>query len=130
MTCGREASDVCHLAPGDEPARDTGRQAEQLAQPLHRDVFDDGRARARRVEASVLIPDRREPVGSDRRRVRAAHHEPEKASARHPGDARLGYLDEISDEFQRLDARLGQRTAECRQELVPRRTRGEVAFRE
>ena len=67
---GRERGDVRHLAAGDERERRMRRQAEQIAQPAAGDLLDDGRRRAGDVEAGVLIPRRREPVGGERRRER------------------------------------------------------------
>ena len=92
-----EAGDVGHLATGDECERRALRQPEQRRQPASRDLLDGGR-RGRRVgQARVLIPGGSEPVGGDRGRVGAAHHEAEEARRVDRGEPRLRLGGELGD---------------------------------
>ena len=53
---GREPGRVCHLGAGDEADRPLTRQAEQVEDPLARDLLDDRRRRSSDVQARVLVP--------------------------------------------------------------------------
>ena len=91
--------------PVTNPAGHAVGQAEQLAQPGERHLLHHRRARPGGDEARVLVPGRRQPVGRERRRQRAADHEAEVASARHRDDARLRPGDQLRDDLRRLAAR-------------------------
>ena len=108
----RQGRHVRHLAAGHEAGRDAVGQPEQLPQPLERDLLDDAGTRRRSDQAGVLIPGRREPVGGDGSRQRAADDEAEEAARRHRHDPRLGRLDQLGDDLRRVRRVLGQRAAE------------------
>jgi hypothetical protein len=70
---------VRHLATGDEGERGGRGDAEELLEPLARDLLDDGRRRASRDEPGVLVPGGSEPVRGERGRDSAADDEAEVA---------------------------------------------------
>ena len=93
-------------------------QAEQLDQPRAGDLLDHGGRRAADVEAGVLVPGGRKPVGSERGRHRPADHEPEVAPARLGDEAGLGRVRELLEDDARVGRPLGQRAAQCLPQLV------------
>ena len=89
-----------------------GREAEEVEQPLARELLDAGHARRDRVQGGVLVPRRHEPVGGERDGLRAADHpavEPGRSDRDEPG---LRALREARDHLGRRLAVLGQLSAE------------------
>ena len=118
VACRGEAGEVRHLAAGDEAVGDGRRQAEQLDEPGARNFLDHRRARPADVEAGVLVPRRREPVGAERRGHRPADHEAEVAPAGHPDDARLRGGGQLADDALGVARPLGQRPAQRGAQLL------------
>ena len=99
------------LAPAGSPSRSISQRAGHLL---------DDRCRGRHdVQAGVLIPRRGEPFGGDRRRQRAAGHEPEVARTRGGHEAWLGGARERVDDVRRID-RIGRQRAAERRRAAPR----------
>ena len=78
------------VAPVVNPHDVPGRQAEQLDQPACCDLLGDRRGRREHVQAGVLVPGAREPVGRQGRRLAAADDEPEVARPGAGDDAPIG----------------------------------------
>ncbi len=87
---GGERGEVGHGRAGHEPDARRRGQVEQLDEPGGGDLFGDGRCRRQHVQAGVLVPGARQPVGPDRRRDAAADDEPEITRAGASDEARLG----------------------------------------
>ena len=83
VTGCRHGREVGHRRAADEPDRRPARETEQVHQPVGDDLLDDGSRRRPEIEPDVLVPDRGEPVGGERRRHRSADHEPEVARPAH-----------------------------------------------
>ena len=113
-----ERGDVRHLAAGHERDRDVRGSPSSSASQRAADLLDDGRGGAAGVEAGVLVPDRGEPVGGDRRGHGAADHEAEVAAGRDADDAGRRVLDERRENRARVHALLRQRPAERADELL------------
>jgi hypothetical protein len=126
----REPGDVRHLRACDEADRRLRRQAEQLDEPLPRDLLDNRGGRAADVEAGVLVPGRGEPVGRERGRQRAADHEAEVAAAPHRDDSGLGAGGQVVEHLLRIERLLGQRPAERLSELLRGHVRKDGALAE
>ena len=118
----RKRSRVRALGAGDEPARDTVGQAEQLDEPPRGDLLDGCGSRRGDDREAVLIPRGREPVRRHRRRQRASDHETEIASGLRSDDARLGSRDKLRDDLRIGDPVVGEGAAECFPQLLDRRT--------
>ena len=86
---GRDPGEVGHRRAGDEADAAAGRQAEQVEEPGGRDLLDGGRGRGDLAQDRVLVPRADQPVGSERRRLGAADHEPEEAARRHRHQSRV-----------------------------------------
>ena len=93
MARGRERREVGHRRAGDEPDARPGRQPEQLDEPGAGDLLGDRGGRRERVQAGVLVPRARQPVGGQggrqaahRRRTRssAGRHSPRALGPRQP----------------------------------------------
>ena len=93
----RERGHAAHLRAGHEADRRVRRQSEQLAHPLAHDLFDHGRGRPAHVQAGVLVPGGREPVGPERCGQAAADDEPEIAAARHRDEPGVGGRGQLLD---------------------------------
>ena len=98
MAGGGKRGRVGHLPAGDKRMRGVRGQPEQFLQPRAGDFFDDGCGRAGDVQAGVLIPRGREPVGRQRGGYAAADDEAEVASAGLGDDARVGGGGEMGDD--------------------------------
>ena len=96
MQTGGQTGEIGHLPARHKADRHSFRQAEQLSQPLPRYLFHDARRRAQNVEASVLVPGRRQPVGCQRRWVRAANHKAKESPAAGGDHSWIRSCDEIS----------------------------------
>ena len=104
-------------APVVSPAPASRGQPEQLQQPPARDLLHHRRGRRGDRAEGVLVPRRREPVGRQRRRQRAAGHEPEVARARRGDEPRRRVARERLDHLLGRLARRRQRAAERRPQL-------------
>ena len=122
LTRSRKRSRVRSLGAGDEPARDTRRQAEQLGEPPRGDLLDGCGSRRGDDREAVLIPRGREPVRRHRRRQRASDHEAEVASCLRSDDTRLGSRDKLRDDLGVVDSLLGKGAAEGFAQLLDRRS--------
>src|SRR3984957_14296660 len=60
-----QSRDICHLRSGNESASAIGGQTEERKQPLEYYIFEISSDRRHVVQACVLIPSVRHPVGSD-----------------------------------------------------------------
>src|SRR5579864_6724010 len=123
MACRRQAGEVRHLAAGDEPKRAGFGQTKQLLQPATGNLLDDPRTRCREGKTGVLIPRRRQPISSDRRRKTAAEYEAKEASARHTHQASTRVASQLLDHFKPARRSLGKRPPEDRAQLFNRRVR-------
>jgi cobalt-zinc-cadmium efflux system protein len=130
----REAGDVGHLPARDEPdARALG-QAEQVLQPLGDDRLDRSHGGRRDGAERVLVPRRRQPVGGQRRRQRAAGHEAEVARPRRGDEPAVEAAHQLLDDLGARDPvarqRVRQRGAHLRLPVPrpdrPRADPGEV----
>ena len=97
-----ETGGVGHLAARDERERRARRDAEEILEPLARNLLDDRGRRAAHDESSVLIPRRGQPVGGEGGRKRPADDEAEVAAARDRDDARLGRERQLLDYVERI----------------------------
>ncbi len=118
--CG-EARHVRELAARDERERRRPGDAEQVLEPLARNLLDHGGRRTADDEACVLVPRRREPVGRERGRQRSSDHEPEVAPARNGDDASLRGIREGFDDLCWITRAVGQRPPESGAQLIRRR---------
>ncbi len=109
---GREAGEVGHGRARHEAGRAAGREVEQVEDPLPRDLLDHRRSGRGGVQARVLVPRRREPVGGERRGQRAPDDEAEVARARTGREAGVRAGGERLDDVGRVLAGLRQRAAE------------------
>ena len=123
MASGREAGHVSHLTARDERERSRGRDSEQVLEPRPRDLLDHSGRRAAGHQSGVLVPRRRQPVGSERCGDRATDYEPEVAAARDRDDARLRGGGELLHDVERAPRLVLQRRVERRAELLDRRGR-------
>ena len=106
---GRERREVRHMAAGHEADADVRGQPEQLERasaPATSSTTDAGRRHD--VEAGVLVPGRREPVGRHGGRQRAAGDEPEIARSGGGDEAGFGGTRQLLDDGQRLGGAVGQ----------------------
>src|SRR5689334_4645662 len=78
---GGEASDMGHLAAGDQSESSLSRKAEQILKPLAGDFLDDSCGRRTGIDGGVLVPRGSEPVGGEGCRQRAADHPSEETAA-------------------------------------------------
>ena len=127
VACRREAGGVRHLAAGDEADARRGRETEQTQQPAGGHVLDHRRGRTEDVEASVLIPDRREPIGADGGGEAAADNEPEVARPARRDDAGVGGARQLGDDLPGVHALFGQRATQGRGHLGGCRARPDGA---
>ena len=118
MSCGGEGHHVRRLAAGDERDRDAGRQAEQLREPGASDLLDDRRRRAGDVDAGVLVPGRRQPVGRQRGRNATADDEAEVAAAGHTDESVVGGARELGDDRARIRRAVRQPASEPGAQLL------------
>ena len=101
MTCGGEAREVGHLATGRQAHPCVIGQAEDVQEPLAGDLLRHRRRGATQVAGRVLVPDRRQPVGSDRRVETAADDEAEVPGTLRPDEAGIRRRDQLLDHLQR-----------------------------
>jgi hypothetical protein len=118
MASRGEGGEARHLAAGHEPERGVLGQAEQLDEPCACDVLDDRCGRAADIQAGVLIPRRRKPVGSERRGHGTADHEPEVAATRLGDEPGLGGCGKLADDGARVGRTFGKRAAERVAQLI------------
>ena len=107
-----QAGEVRHLPAGDEADAGRRRQGEEVEEPPGGDLFDHGRGRPAGVEAGILVPRRRQPVGGEGGGQAAANDEAEVARARAGDEAGLGRRRQMLDDGPRLAPPRGQRPAE------------------
>ena len=79
---GGQARERGHRGAGREPHADPGGQPEQLRGPRAGDLLGDRGCRPDDVQARVLVPRARQPVGAERGRQPAADHEAEEPRPR------------------------------------------------
>ena len=120
---GGERRDVGHLAAGDEAERHVRREPEELGEPTAGHLLDDGGGRAAHVQARVLVPRRREPVGGERRGNGPADHEAEVAAARDRHEPGVRRLRELPHDLGGIDRSFRQRASERGAKLVHRHIR-------
>ena len=82
---------------GDESDPAVSGQPEDLQQPARRDLLDGRRRRGGLARPGVLVPRGDEPVGGQRRRVRAADDEAVEARGAHRHEARAGGCRQLID---------------------------------
>ena len=113
VTRRREGREVRHRRARDK-SRARGRgQAQQIEQPGTRDIFDDGSGRTGDVEARVLVPHARQPVGGKGSRDAAADHEPEVPRTAGSDETGFAGRSKFSDYRPRFGRLLGQVAAEA-----------------
>ena len=95
---GRERGDVRHLRPGHEGEARVRRQGEERLEIRAADFLDDGRGWAAGVDAGVLVPRRREPIGGEGGGHGAADHPGEEPATGAPGEPTVDVGDEIVDD--------------------------------
>ena len=117
VPCRRQAREVRHLAARDNPHAAIGRQAQQVAHPAGSDLVRDRQRRRRLVDARVLVPRRRQPVGRDRHRQRTPDHEPEVARTGGSHQPRLDVARQVLDHRSRILTFVAQRPGEPGDEL-------------
>ncbi|MEI2721554.1 MAG: hypothetical protein V9E87_15760 [Gemmatimonadales bacterium] len=125
MSTGRETAEVRDGGAGDERPGGVGRKAEQLRQPPERHPLDDRRPWRGAVEAGVLVPRRRQPVGRHADRQRATDHEAEEARAGHRHRGRRDHLIEPGEDIGRCASRHRHRLIEFHQAGHCRGIRGD-----
>jgi hypothetical protein len=84
----------------------------------------------RRAATAILIPDRRQPVGSDRRVQTAADDEPEVPGTLRPDKAGIRRRDQLLDHFQRWSRPVLEGNPQRRAQLLKRRARANGSFGE
>ena len=109
--------------PVTNPAETSVGQPQQLTEPVDADLLDDRCRGAGDVQARVLVPRGREPVGGERCGDAAADHEAEVAPARDGDGAGVGLGRELVDDGRGVRRLLGQRAAERRPQLLGRGSR-------
>jgi hypothetical protein len=107
----------------DEPDGRGRREPEQVEQPAGRDLFDHRGRGCGRIEAGVVVPTARQPVGRERGRVAAADDEPEVARSRDAQQSGCGAGREVGDHRLVGGRGLRRRAAERGAQLVQRRRR-------
>ena len=118
-----EAGEVRHLATGGEAHPRVGRQAEEVQQPLTRDLLRDRRRGADREAAAVLVPHRRQPVGGDGGVEGATDDEAEVPRALRSHQAGIRSRNQLLDHLQRGPRRLVEADAQRRPQLLERGVR-------
>ena len=93
-----EAGEIRHLPARHEADAGGRRQREQVEQPARRHFLDDRRRRPAGVEAGILVPDRRQPVGGEGRGQAAADDEAEVAGPGAGHQTGLGRGGEVLDD--------------------------------
>ena len=106
-----QADEVRHRRPRGEHAAELGWKLEQLAKPVDRDPLEPHPERRRRPAEGDLVVGRRQPVGRQRRRGAAAHHEVKEPGAARPGRRAVGAGGELGDRGEGAVAVLGHRVA-------------------
>ena len=96
-----EAGEVGHLATGGQAHPCVSRQAEEVQQPLTRDLLRNGCRRTDREAAPVLVPHRRQPVGGDRRVQGAPDDEAEVPRALRPHQTGIRSRSQLLDHLER-----------------------------
>jgi hypothetical protein len=109
---GREPGEVRRRRAGREHAAPRRRQPEELLQPVHGDLLELHGERRRDPVERDLVERAREPVGRERGRRPAAHHEVEEARPGRPRRADLGRLDQRAERRDRADSFVRERAAE------------------
>ena len=130
MACGGEAREVRHLATGRQAHTCVLGQAEELQKPLASDLLRDRRGGANRITTPVLVPDRRQPVGSDRRVETTADDEAEVPGALRVDEAGTRRRNQLLDHLQRWLRPVRECNAQRRAQLVERRVRADGALGE
>ena len=125
---GGQARHVRHLAPGDQPERDVRRQPEQVGHPPADHLLGDRGRGTTRVEAHVLVPGRRQPVGAERSGKAAADDEAEVARRPRGDQSAVHRRDELVDDGGRVDRRVVQLTAEALAQVGERGRRTDGAI--
>ena len=98
VPCRRQRRHVRHRRTRDEADAGGARKIEQVEHPPGGDLLDRRHRGRQDVQAGVLIPRRREPVGGDRRRKAAAGHEAEVSRAGARDQAGLSGRGELLDD--------------------------------
>ena len=112
VACSGERREVRHLATGHEADAGSLGKPEQIEDPTRRHFLDDGSGRRGRVDPSVLIPGRGQPIGSQSCGQAAADHEAEISGSGRGHQSSIGGAGERLDHLPRRFARLGQRASE------------------
>ena len=105
-----EAGEIRHLPARHEADAGGRRQREQVEQPARRHFLDDRRRRPAGVEAGILVPGRRQPVGGEGRGQAAADDEAEVAGPGAGHQTGLGRGGEVLDDRGGVGARRGERS--------------------
>ena len=125
MTCRGQTCEVGHLATGRQAHPSVIGQTEDVQQPFAGDLLRHRGRGATRVAGRVLVPDRRQPVGRDRRVESAADDEAEVPGTLRPDEAGIRRRDQLLDHLQRWSRPVLERNPQRRAQLVERRTRAD-----
>ena len=114
VACRRHGREVGHRGAGGEAHRRLGRQAQQLDRPAPGDLLHHRGGRRGGIEAAVLVPRRRQPVGGQAGRQAAADDEAEVARPGGRDEARVGRAGQVGHDRRRIGRGVGHRPAERR----------------
>src|ERR1700686_3330375 len=129
MARGGQRGEVRHLASGHESETGVAGKIEELEQPLACDLFDHRHRGRRHEDAAVLIPRRRQPIGSNGDRQRAADHKSEVAWPGTADDSSIGAAHQTIDHRGRALPVVAQGHLECVQKILSGGAWADVALR-
>ncbi len=107
-----------HGRPGGESDRAFFGQFQQFQKPAARDLLGDGCGGRSLIDAGVLPPGGRQPIGGNSHGMRAAHHPGEKPRIDITHEARFRRPDEIVDDLGAGPAPVGKTDIERRPQIV------------
>ncbi len=118
VASGGQGGEVGHRRAAHEADRGPFGESEQLDEPGCDDLLDNGGARRCEIQADVLVPGGRQPIGREGRRHGAADHEAEIAWPAHRDEPRFDPRRQVVDDVAGVGAPLRKRATESPAQIV------------